>query len=164
MNKKLWIGVGLVAALLAGWAVFRPELLLVNRTVSEGFPVAPRSAAAGSQTTQQLFSGQFKGYAHPTDGTASIYRMDTKRILRLTNFRTSNGPDVHVYLIAAPDAKDNETVKNVAFVDLGILKGNIGDQNYAVPDSVDLGKYRAVTIWCKRFNVNFGTAPLVPTN
>ena len=162
MNKKIWIGVGLAAALLVGWAVFRPELLLVNRTVSEGFPAAPRSGAAGSQTPQQLLSGQFKGYAHPTDGTVSIYRMDTKRILRLTNFRTSNGPDVHVYLIAAPDAKDDATVKNAAFVDLGILKGNIGDQNYDVPDTVDLGKYRAVTIWCKRFNVNFGTAPLVP--
>jgi Electron transfer DM13 len=164
MNKKIWIGVGLAAALLVGWAVFRPELLYVNRTVSEGFPAAPRSAAAGSQTPHRLLSGQFKGYAHPTDGTASIYRMDTKRILRLTNFRTSNGPDVHVYLIAAPDAKDDATVKNAAFVDLGILKGNIGDQNYDVPDSVDLEKYRAVTIWCKRFNVNFGTAPLVPTD
>ena len=164
MNKKLWIGVGLAAALPVGWAVFRPELLFVNRTVSEGFPAAPRSAAAGSQTPLQLLSGQFKGYAHPTDGRASIYRMDSKRILRLTNFRTSNGPDVHVYLIAAPDAKDDETVKNAASVDLGILKGNIGDQNYDVPDSVDLGKYRAVMIWCKRFNVNFGTAPLVPTD
>ena len=164
MNKKLWIGVGLAAALLVGWAVFRPELLFVNRTVSEGFPAAPRSAAAGSQTPHQLLSGQFKGYAHPTEGKASIYRMDSKKILRLTNFRTSNGPDVHVYLIAAPDAKDDETVKNAAFVDLGILKGNIGDQNYDVPDSVDLGKYRAVTIWSKRFNVNFGTAPLVPTD
>jgi Electron transfer DM13 len=162
MKTKIWIGVGLAAVLLVGWAVFRPERLFVNRTVSEGFPAAPRSTAAGSQTPQQLFSGQFKGYAHPTDGTAAIYRMDTKRILRLTNFRTSNGPDVHVYLIAAPDAKDDATVKNAAFVDLGILKGNIGDQNYDVPDSVDLGKYRAVTIWCKRFNVNFGTAPLVP--
>ena len=164
MNKRVWIGLGLAAALLVGWAIFRPERLLVNRTVSEEFPAAPWSAAAGSQTPLQLFSGQFKGYAHPTDGTASIYRMDSKRILRLTNFRTSNGPDVHVYLIAAPDAKDDATVKNAAFVDLGILKGNIGDQNYDVPDAVDLGKYRAVTIWCKRFSINFGTAPLAPTD
>jgi Electron transfer DM13 len=165
MNKKIWIGVGLAAAVLViGWAVFRPELLFVNRTVSEGFPAAPRSAAAGSQTAQQLFSGQFEGYAHPTDGTASIYRMDGKRILRLTNFRTSNGPDVHVYMIAAPNATDDATVKNAPFVDLGIMKGNIGDQNYDVPDSVDLERYRAVVIWCKRFNVNFGTAPLAPTN
>jgi len=41
------------------------------------------------------------------------------------------------------------------------MKGNIGDQNYDVPASVDLAKYRAATIWCARFNVNFGTAPLM---
>jgi hypothetical protein len=111
-----------------------------------------------------LLSGQFKGYAHETEGTAAIYGMDSKRILRLTNFRTSNGPDVHVYLVAAPDAKDDATVKNAGFVDLGSLKGNIGDQNYDVPDTVDLGKYRAVTIWCRRFSVNFGTAPLAPAD
>src|SRR5262245_48737482 len=163
MNKKLWIGVGL-AILLAAWAIFRPELLLVNRTVSEEFPRAPLSAAAESQTPQLLLSGQFLGYAHPTEGTAAIYGMDGKRIVRLINFRTSNGPDVHVYLVAAPDARDNVIVKNAAFVDLGSLKGNIGDQNYDVPDTVDLGKYRAVTIWCKRFSTNFGTAPLTPTN
>jgi hypothetical protein len=40
------------------------------------------------------------------------------------------------------------------------LKGNIGDQNYELPANADLAKYRAVTIWCKRFSVNFGTAPL----
>src|SRR5881397_2322473 len=164
MNKRVWIGVGLAAALLVGWTIFRPELLFVNRTVSEGFPAAPRSAAAGSQTPQQLFSGQFKGYAHPTDGTASIYRMNTKRILRLTNFRTSNGPDVHVYLIAAPDAKDDATVKRAGFIDLGSMKGNTGDQNYDVPATLDLATYQAVTIWCARFNVNFGTAPLMASN
>ena len=165
MNKKLWIGVGLAVALLVGWALFRPELLLVNRTVSEKFPTEPRSAAAESETPRQLLSGQFKGYAHPTEGTAAIYSMEnSRRILRLTDFRTSNGPDVHVYLVAAPDAKDDATVKNAAFVDLGSLKGNIGDQNYDVPDTVDLGKYRAVTIWCRRFSVNFGTAPLASTD
>src|SRR5207247_4911359 len=31
---------------------------------------------------------------------------------------------------------------------------------YAVPETADLSKYRAVTIWCARFGVNFGTAPL----
>ena len=86
---------------------------------------------------------------------------DGKKTLRLTNFETSNGPDVHVYLVAAADAKDNDTVKTAGFVDLGSLKGNIGDQNYDVPANVDLAKYRAATIWCARFNVNFGTAPLM---
>ena len=61
---------------------------------------------------QQLLSGHFKGYAHETDGTAAIYEIKGKRVLRLTNFKTSNGPDVHVYLVAAPDATDDATVKN----------------------------------------------------
>jgi hypothetical protein len=38
--------------------------------------------------------------------------------------------------------------------------GPIGDQNYELPAGVDLSKYRAVTVWCKRFGVNFATAPL----
>jgi hypothetical protein len=163
MNKKLWIAFGL-AALVIAWALFRPELLPVNRTVSEEFPPVPRSAAAELQTPEKLLSGEFRGYAHPTEGTAAVYSVDGGRILRLTTFKTSNGPDVHVYLVAATDAKDDATVKNAAFVDLGRLKGNIGDQNYNVPETIDLGKYRAVTIWCRRFSVNFGTAPLSPAD
>jgi hypothetical protein len=92
---------------------------------------------------------------------ATVFQLaDGKKTLRLTNFETSNGPDVHVYLVAAQDAKDNDTVTKAEFIDLGSLKGNIGDQNYEWPANADLAKYRAVTIWCKRFSVNFGTAPL----
>ncbi len=83
------------------------------------------------------------------------------RVLRLTDFKTSNGPDVHVYMVAADDANESTTVEHAGFIDLGSIKGNDGDQNYAVGPDVDLSKYRAVSIWCKRFSVNFGTAPLV---
>jgi hypothetical protein len=87
---------------------------------------------------------------------------DGTRVLRFTNFKTSNGPDVHVYMVAADDAKDSASVLHAGFIDLGSIKGNIGDQNYALGPEVDLSKYRAVSIWCKRFSVNFGTAPLTP--
>jgi hypothetical protein len=46
--------------------------------------------------------------------------------------------------------------------DLGVIKGNIGDQNYKLDNDLDLAKYRAVSIWCKRFSVNFGAAALKP--
>jgi hypothetical protein len=85
---------------------------------------------------------------------------DGSHVLRFTNFKTSNGPDVHVYMVAADDAKDNATVEQAGFVDLGSIKGNIGDQNYDLGADVDLAKYRAVSVWCKRFSVNFGAAPL----
>src|SRR5262245_48370740 len=163
MKKQIWIGAGLVVVALA-WYAFRPELLFVNKSVSESFPVA--SAAAPTQSSnapsapRPLASGEFKGYAHETHGTAAIFEVEGRRVLRLTDFMTSNGPDVHVYLVAAADAKDDATVKNAGFIDLGSMKGNIGDQNYDVPANVDLTKYQAVTIWCARFNVNFATAPL----
>ena len=67
---------------------------------------------------------------------------------------------MHVYLVATKDASDSETVKQAGFVEVGALKGNIGDQNYELASDLDLNKYHAVTIWCKRFGVNFATAPL----
>jgi hypothetical protein len=75
----------------------------------------------------------------------------------------ANGPDVHVYMVAADDAKDVATVQRAGFVDLGVIKGNVGDQNYTLGNDLDLAKYRAVSIWCKRFSVNFGAAALRPT-
>jgi hypothetical protein len=144
------------------WYAFRPELLFVNKSVSEGFP--PSTVAANTPNSvispRELATGQFKGYAHETAGNAGIYEVNGKRVLRLTDFKTSNGPDVHVYLVAAPNAMDDATVKKAGFLDLGSMKGNMGDQNYDVPDNADLDKYQSVTIWCARFNVNFGTAPL----
>lgn len=157
MNKWKIAIVAIGIALFVGWYAFRPERLFTNERVHEALPVANPSA------TQPVESGVFYGIAHPTEGTATVYRIqDGALMLRFTNFRTSNGPNVHVYLVAADDAKDSETVQRVGFIDLGPIKGNIGDQNYALASDVDLSKYRAVSIWCQRFSVNFGAAPLKP--
>ena len=153
-NKVKLILLVLIVAVAGAWYAFRPERAFINQRVNEQFPTA-------SSATNQLASGQFHSGAHETKGMATVFQLaDNKKTLRLTNFQTSNGPDVHVYLVAAPDAKDNDTVTKAEVVDLGSLKGNIGDQNYELPANADLAKYRAVTIWCKRFSVNFGTAPL----
>lgn len=147
-----------VIALFAAWYAFRPERLVVNKRVNEGFP-----AAEGAASAEIVEAGTFYGVMHPTTGAATIYRLGGgDRILRFTNFRTSNGPDVHVYLVAADDARDNASVTRAGFIDPGSMKGNIGDQNYAFGADVDLSKYRTVSVWCKRFSVNFGAAPLKP--
>ncbi len=156
-SRKVIVAVLVLVVVAGAWYAFRPERLFINQKVNEQFP----TASAANMPAKQLASGTFHAGAHDTKGTASIFQLgDGKRTLRLTNFETSNGPDVHVYLVAAADAKDSEAVKTAGFIELGSLKGNIGDQNYDVPANVDLAKYRAVTIWCARFNVNFGTAPL----
>jgi len=145
--------------LFVAWYVFRPERLIVNRRVQEKLPAAETI----SSNLQTLESGSFHSLLHPTQGTATVYRVgDGSRVLRFTNFSTSNGPDVHVYMVAADDASDAATVLHAGFIDLGPIKGNVGDQNYALGSDVDLSKYRAVSVWCKRFSVNFGTAPLIP--
>ena len=159
---KTWMKIGIpvgVIAILAAWYAFRPERLVVNRHIDEAMPTAQ-----GEVSAQPVESGRFYSILHPTEGTATIYRMgDGTRVLRLTSFSTSNGPDVHVYMVAADDAKDAATVRKAGFVDLGVIKGNIGDQNYTLGSNLDLAKYRAVSIWCKRFSVNFGAAALRPT-
>ena len=118
-------------------------------------------AAKGGASLQPIASGVFHSVVHPTNGTATIYQAeDGSRVLRFTNFRTTNGPNVHVYMVAADDANDNSTVRRAGFIDLGPIKGNVGDQNYTFGPELDLSKYRAVSLWCKRFSLNFGTAPL----
>ena len=110
-----------------------------------------------------LVTGKFHGKVHKTEGRATIYReADGKLVLRLTKFKTSNGPDVHVILVATTDAMDdaNFLKDNTEKVELGILKGNEGDQNYEIPTGTDLTKFRTVSIYCERFNANFGAAPL----
>jgi hypothetical protein len=157
-RRKLTIIAAAVVVLGIGWYLFRPELLFINSRVNEQFPTA--SAASPAQPVV-LSAGDFHTVSHETKGKATVYQLpDGKRTLRLTDFQTSNGPDVVVYLVAAADAGDAATVTNAGFVLLGSLKGNIGDQNYDLPADVDLSKYKAVTIWCRRFSANFGTAPL----
>jgi hypothetical protein len=160
-KKRILITLGFVAG-IAVWYAFRPERIFINQSVNEALP--PMVQQAGAMTAAApttLATGAFHGVHHETTGTATLYRRpDGTRLLRFTNFSTSNGPDVRIYLVAAEDAQDNATVKQAGFIELGPMKGNQGDQNYDVPATVDLTKYRAVTIWCRRFAVNFATAPL----
>ena len=158
-KRNIIIGASVILVAVL-WYAFRPELLFINKTVSEEFPGGAAMASI-EKGPMVVSKGSFKGLAHETKGLAAVYQLvDGKRTLRLTEFETSNGPDVHVYLVAAPDTTDNDMVKQAGFVDLGSIKGNKGDQNYEVPTSVDLHKYRSVSIWCARFSVNFGSAAL----
>src|SRR6476619_5813552 len=109
MKRKKWkVAIpAVVIALFLAWYAFRPERLVVNKTVHEEFPTTTLDSSA-----QTLASGTFHSVLHPTEGIATIYRIGHgSRVLRFTNFRTSNGPDVHVYMVAAGDATDNASVQ-----------------------------------------------------
>jgi hypothetical protein len=125
--------------------------------------LAATATATFAQSSTPVQTVVSHGQVHSTSGRVSIYEgSGGKLTLRLTNFKTSNGPDVHVLLIAANDAQDNDNFlkNNVERIELGKLKGNEGDQNYDIPAGTDLTKFHTVAIYCERFNANFGTAPL----
>ena len=90
---------------------------------------------------------------HKAQGVAKVINLaDGRTFLRLENLKTTNGPDLYVYLSTGKDVSD--------IVSLGKLKGNIGNQNYEIPAGTDLVKYKTVLIWCKAFSTLFGSAKL----
>jgi len=158
VSRRKWIiGVIGVPVLAGAWWAFRPEKLFINQKVNEAAPLA------ASSEPQPIYTGKLEGKAHATSGRATIYEAtEGQRYLRLSDFTTSNGPDVHVLLARAGDqGLDQAIVRgNLDGFELGALKGNQGDQNYDLPANADLNQYRAVVIYCERFHAVFGVARL----
>lgn len=171
--------VAVIAWLAFGW--FGVHLLFTDDRVSEAAPLfdvpteattVPVSVPTSDDMTEDTAlmnettvvpaptiateaTGSFVSRDHPTSGTALVLGNGTgQRFLRFEGFATDNGPDVNVYLVnsAAGGVTD--------IVDLGDLKGNIGDQNYEIPAGVDLTTYDTVLLWCVRFSSPFGEALL----
>ena len=126
---------------------------------------SPVTAAQGGAV--KLKTGDFhdQDAFHKGSGQATIYRgPDGEHLLRLENLDVTNGPDLHVILTPNRDPKSQGDVKNTGWVDLGKLKGNRGNQNYPIPDDVDIAIQGSVVIYCKPFHVIFSVAPLEDVN
>ncbi len=171
------VAVAVVALLVVGLVVFAPWKLIVDDVVDEAAPVAAVSAAPtaslpssapaeapSSVSPTTLARGTFISHEHGTEGSVSVVLLaDGSRVLRIEGLDTSNGPDLRVWLSdqAVVDGPSGWTVfDDGAYVELGKLKGNKGNQNYTLPAGVDLGDLTSVSIWCQRFRVSFGAAAL----
>jgi Electron transfer DM13 len=155
--RRKWIVIAVALPILVvAWWFFRPEKLWINQKVNEPPPFASRSG------TQPLFTGLLEAKAHPTSGRATIYESPdgNKMYLRLTDFTTSNSPNVHIVLARANDpALDHDIVKgDLDHVELGKLNNTQGDQSYDLAPSVDLQKYNAVVIYDERSHTIFAIA------
>lgn len=140
-----------VAVATTGWFFFRPERAFIDVDVAEAAPAGAVSLATGDFTPGE----------HAGAGRATVVRLpDGARLVRFTGFATLNGPDVRVYLIGGREVRGGRALRAAGFVDLGPLKGNVGDQNYVIPADVDLRRYPVVAVWCRRFGVNFTQAIL----
>ena len=130
-------------------------------------PTASAEPAGGTATEPVLLAeGDFVTHEHATTGTARLVRNpDGSHQLEFADLDTSNGPDLRVWLTDQPVIAGRDgwhVFDDGAWVELGPLKGNQGNQVYDIPADVDLADYRSVSIWCRRFAVSFGAAE-VPT-
>lgn len=186
----LGAGAVALVVVVVGLALFQPWLLFVDERVDEDLPddvaatdsagladeaptQASTDAPADAATSEapawtELARGEFIDAEHGTRGTARIVRAgDGDRQLWLEGLDTSNGPDLHVWITDRESGGGCEgcfdswgIYDDGAYVALGELKGNQGDQRYDIPDDARLGEMRSVVIWCDRFNVAFGTAAI----
>ncbi|MGF1616333.1 MAG: DM13 domain-containing protein [Acidimicrobiia bacterium] len=174
-----------IPAIAAAWWLGSP--LFLDSEVNEAFPVSgaaedqteleattaqgttdtttppastvPTSEPATGPTT--LLVGEFRDAdsSHRGTGTATIYELeDGSTLLRFEDFEVTNGPDLHVYLVPHQNPTSSEDLEG--YVDLGSLKGNIGDQNYQIPEGIDISEFGSVVIYCVPFHVFFSIAPL----
>ena len=174
------IAVLAAAALVFVLVWFQPQKLVIDSEVNEALPGTSSQPLAGEDggeavsdegsagnknpssgpRPQVLAEGDFRALAHPGSGRAKLLEVEgDDRYLRLEDFMVENGPDLRVYLSTATSDSENGAFGE-DFIDLGALKGNVGNQNYRVPSSADLDRFKSAVIWCRRFSVGFAVAPI----
>lgn len=180
---------GLAVAVVAA-LVFQPWRLFIDTEVREADPFVTAAATPGASTPTTPTSaapdatdatpapavepttttttdpairvGTFRSIAHQTSGNVRVGPTpDGRQVVYLEDLATDNGPDVRVFLSPHPPEGD-DSIYGTDELELGLLKGNIGDQIYEVPADVDLSRYQSVVLWCEQFSVGFGVAGLTP--
>jgi hypothetical protein len=175
-----------IPILALGWWLGSP--LFITNEVDEEFPLSASAVVPADMTAEEveaemetvsnspdekaeeampgtdpvkLVGGLFVGADsfHEGSGRATIYDLgDGERVLRLEAFTVTNGPALHVLLVPDPRPEGRDDV--TGYLDLGELKGNVGNQNYEIPADVDVSEFGSVVIYCEPFHVIFATAGL----
>jgi hypothetical protein len=165
------LAVVVVLVAVALWA-FQPWRLVTSSELDQAAPVSePREASTAaapagadpspSPKDEVLATGRFEDAEHATSGAVRLIELaDGRRFVRLEGLASSDGPDLHVWLSDRPSGGEWGSYDDGRYVALGLLKATHGNHNYAVPADVDLDSMQSVVIWCDRFNVAFGTAPV----
>ncbi len=156
------------AAVPVSMSMAEVEALMVTASqieteVAEQMPAMPSGSGQAAEPTVFL-TGQFRDADsfHKGSGTATVYHLGngSESILRLEEFRVTNGPDLRVLLANVPDPADRDELSAGGYIELEKLKGNVGSQNYEIPESVELSAVQSVVIYCRPFHVVFSVATL----
>jgi len=121
----------------------------VNETIQA---MAPPNTDMAS--IYQLRTGNFtpSGNISKVNGVSRILSVNDNEFLRFEHFNITNGPELHVYFTNKGDFANSK--------DLGILKGNIGPQNYFLGNTAN--QYDTVVIASKPFKMVYAKATLEP--
>lgn len=154
-----------VAAAPTPWPTSSPDDATSERATPDPAPSPASPAPTASPTATgpvTLATGSFISRDHTTSGTVAVVELeDGSRVLTITDLQTDNGPDLYVYLDDTPADGDEDAFDDG--IDLGRLRGNVGDLVYDIPPDVDLDQVVSVGIWCDRFSSLFGAADLTRT-
>ncbi|MEM9445588.1 MAG: DM13 domain-containing protein [Verrucomicrobiota bacterium] len=182
MNRIWKPLLSIILLVTLGWVAFGflgIQALFFDNQVKEDVPDSimkliskspPQDAVADKVDSIERVLG--KGAFEQGDSTYSIsgnaFLSQIGEVINLTftDFEVSNGPDLFVYAVRT-DTTVNKTIKETVakgeFINLGTLKGNIGNQNYTLDKQLDHKAYQVISIWCRRFSRNFGSVKLSPS-
>lgn len=140
-----------------------PEMALgmVHVAISESARAPEEERELNTEAARVLARGEFGTIdaLHWGRGTATIYEFADRHILRFEGFSSARGGDVRVYLSRDPQPR-NALELGADFLNLGRLKGNIGNQNYILPQNIDLSDYQSAVVYCRQFEVVITSARL----
>jgi hypothetical protein len=166
---------GGIAVLVVVFLLFRPDTLFTNvraaESLEEAFATSTTEAAQAADVTVattttsppvseivEIVRGSFIGIDHRASGTATVYSQEDRYVLRFEDDTDiQNGPDLYVWVLPSNSYEGGIPDD---YLDLGKLTGNVGGQNYQLPEGFDPEVHRTVLIWCLRFAVPFAAAPL----
>ncbi|HYV52807.1 MAG TPA: DM13 domain-containing protein [Candidatus Eisenbacteria bacterium] len=110
MQKKILITFVIVAAIAIPIGIYTISPLFISATVNEPLPAT--TSITAEKPLSGIFTGVHDGF-HNAEGIVKVVSLtDGNKILRLENFKSTNGPNVHVYL-----STDKRTTD---YVDLGL--------------------------------------------
>ncbi len=148
---------GVVAQVTTAAATVAPTIAVAAPKTTVIATAAPTSAVAKISTLGGTFNNQG---VEPVAGNVTLGRTtDGKTLLRFENLKSTNGPDLYVYLSKNATPTTNGQVKNG--IEVGKLKAILGNSNYELDASLDLSQYKSVVVYCKSFSAIFGYANLV---
>ncbi len=127
-------------------------LLIVTFSSCKKEDVDPINEQFNSSGSNLISEGVFSSNSYTTSGAVKLYTQNNTKSIVFENFKTSNGPDLRVYL--------STSTTNTSFVDLGKLKSTSGNFSYTLDSNINTSTYKFVLIWCEDFSVLFGNAPL----